>query len=80
MMLHRNVVAVNSMNDIQFQFEDHQLMLLDQQQNKMQDNLIYRTEDFWENLHASDLKFEASSESLHKQDLVILRSCDSEIL
>jgi len=78
-ILCRNVVAVSSMNDIQFQSEDHQLMLLNQQQSKMQDNLIYRIEDFWENLHAVNSESETSSESLCKQDFMISRSCDSEI-
>jgi len=45
-VLCRDVVIVSSMNDIQFQSEDHQLMLLSQQWDKMQDNLIYETEDF----------------------------------
>ena len=45
----------------------------------MQDNLIYKIEDFWENLHATDSESEASSESLCKQDLMISKSCDSEI-
>ena len=45
----------------------------------MQDNLIYRTEDFWENLHAADSESETSSELLHKWNFVILKSHDSEI-
>ena len=45
----------------------------------MQDNLIYRIKDFWGNLHAADLESGASSESLHKQDLMISESRDSEI-
>ena len=78
-VLCRDVVAASSMNDIWFWSEDHQLMLLDQQQDKMQDNLIYRIKNFWENLHAADLKSEASLRLLHKQDLMILRFCDFKI-
>ena len=78
-VLCKSVVIISSMNDIWFWSEDHQLMLLDQQWDKMQDNLIYEIEDFWENLHVTDSESEASSELLCKWDLVILRSHDSEI-
>ena len=54
-------------------------MLLGQQQGKVQDNLIYGTEGFWENLHAADLESGASSGSLRKRGLVISGSRDPEI-
>ena len=79
MILYRDVIIISFMNNIQFQSEDHQLMLLDQQWDKMQDNLIYEIEDFWENLHVINLKSEASLRLLCKQDLVISRSHDLEI-
>ena len=79
-VLHRSVVIISFMNDIQFQFKNHQLMLLSQQWDKMQDNLIYETEDFWGNLHAADSESETSLKLLCKWDLVISRSCDPEIL
>ena len=78
-VLCRDVVTASFMNDIWFWFKNHQLMLLDQQWDKMQDNFIYETEDFWENFHAADSETEVSLKLLHKQDLMILRSCDPEI-
>ena len=78
-VLCRDVIVINFINDIWFWSEDHQLMLLSQQWDKMQDNLIYKTEDFWRNFHVINLKSEASSESLHKQDLVISESHDLKI-
>ena len=78
-MLHKSVVTVSSINDIQFWFKDHQLMLLSQQWDKMQDNLIYKTKDFWENLHVINSESETSLKSLHKWDFVILRSHDFKI-
>ena len=79
MIFCRDVIAASFINNIQFWFEDYQLMLFDQQWDKMEVNVIYEIKNFWENLHVSDLKSETSSELLCKWDFMILRSHDLKI-